>query len=124
MEEFVSILTENGNIYKVSYGSKTLIGYTCDKYAQLETLLDEAVKKTEHYYNLCVKNGIITPKLTQDEINNAVSQSLLALTESVKTLTDKVDALSKGKYELTTVNSKPKSKSKTTSESTGSIQDS
>ena len=124
MEEFVSITTENGNIYKVAYGSKTLIGHTCDKYAQLETLLDEAVKKTEHYYNLCVKNGIISPKLTQDEINNAVSQSLLALTESVKTLTDKVDALSKGDYELSTPNSKSKSKSKITSESTGSIQDS
>lgn len=125
MEEFVSITTENGNIYKVSYGSKTLIGHTCDKYAQLETLLDEAVKKTEHYYNLCVKNGIITPKLTQDEINNAVSQSLLALTESVKTLTDKVDALSKGEYnELSTPNSKSKPKPKTVTESTGSIQDS
>lgn len=121
MEEFASILTENGNIYKVSYNAKTLIGYTCDKYTQLETLLDDAIKKTEHYYELCVKNGIITPKLTQDEINNAVNQSLLALTESVKTLTDKVDALSKGDYELTTPNSKPKSKSKTTSESTGSI---
>lgn len=121
MEEFATIATENDNIYKVSYSGKTLIGYTCSKYNQIETLLDEALKKSEYYYNLCVKNGLIQPKLTQEEINNTLSQSLAALTESVKILTDKVDALSIGNYELVTVDTGSKSKPKSTQKSTGSI---
>lgn len=120
MEEFTTIATDNGNIYKVSYGNKTLIGYTCDKYNQIESLLDEAIKKSEYYYNLCVKNGLIKPKLTQEEI----SESLVALADSVRILTDKVDALSTGKYELVTSDSKSKPKSQPNPKNSRSIQDS
>lgn len=128
MEEFTNISIENGNIYKVTYGSKTLIGCTLDKFSQVENLLEEAVKKSEYYYDLCVKHGLVTPKLTQEEINNNITQTLATLTDMVCKLNDRIDVLSvthgKGENEYIKHSSKSKPKPKPANKSTQSLQDS
>ena len=127
MEEFTNISIEDGNIYKVTYGSKTLIGCTLDKFSQVENLLEEAIKKSEHYYDLCVKNGLITPKLTQEEINNNITQTLATLTDMVCKLNERIDVLSvthgEGSNEYIKHSPKSKPKSKITDKSTQSLQD-
>lgn len=76
MEQTFTGIIENGNIYKIEYAQKTVIGVTADVYTQLKDNAEKALNRNEElaqekdkYYNMLIEHGIIQkPKSTEDRI--------------------------------------------------------
>lgn len=75
-QAFNGIIDDNGNIYKVEYGQRTVVGVTAEIFTNLKTSAEKALNRNEElanekdkYYNMLIEHGIIQkPKSTEDRI--------------------------------------------------------
>lgn len=75
-QAFNGIIDDNGNIYKVEYGQRTVIGVSAEIFTNLKSNAEKALNRNEElaqekdkYYNMLVEHGIIQkPKSAEDRI--------------------------------------------------------
>lgn len=75
-QAFNGIIDDNGNIYKLEYGQRTVVGVTADVFTELKSNAEKALNRNEelakekdNYYNMLVEHGIIKkPKTLEDRI--------------------------------------------------------
>lgn len=85
-----SAIIENGNIYQVDYGNKTLIGVTEAAFNEVKNGLntalnrnEELAKEKENYYQMLVDHGLIQKPKTPEEL---ILETQQQQAEIVKTL--------------------------------------
>lgn len=116
MEQTFTGIIENGNIYKIEYAQKTVIGVTADVYTQLKDNAEKALNRNEElanekdkYYNMLIEHGIIKkPKSAEDRIAELeqVNSKILSVLENINlTLTNNKERLEVLENELTKPNS-------------------
>lgn len=122
-QAFNGIIDDNGNIYKLEYGQRTVVGVTADVFTELKSNAEKALNRNEelakekdNYYNMLVEHGIIKkPKTLEDRImdlekNNIeivqVNNKILSALENINlTLNKNHERLEVLENELTKPNS-------------------
>lgn len=75
-QAFNGIIDDNGNIYKIEYGQRTVVGVTAEVFTELKSNAERALNRNEelakekdNYYNMLIEHGIIQkPKTIEDRI--------------------------------------------------------
>lgn len=79
---------QEGNIIVSNYSGSKKVGVTTEKYDELQKITNEALEKSEKYYNRLVELGdIVIPKTNEDLIKD--------MFEIVKSLSNEVENLKK-----------------------------
>ena len=115
-QAFNGIIDDNGNIYKVEYGQRTVVGVTAEIFTNLKTSAEKALNRNEglanekdKYYNMLIEHGIIKkPKSAEDRIAELeqVNSKILSVLENINlTLTNNKERLEVLENELTKPNS-------------------
>lgn len=92
-QAFNGIIDDNGNIYKVEYGQRTVIGVSAEIFTNLKSNAEKALNRNEElaqekdkYYNMLVEHGIIQkPKSAEDRIAELeqVNNKILTVLENI-----------------------------------------
>lgn len=96
----ITCIVENGNIYKVEYGNKTILGVTAEAYNSLKELSEKAVSRNEElakekdkYYNMLIEAGIIKKPKTTEELIAETQGQQLKIMETLGSLTSALEKL-------------------------------
>lgn len=122
-QAFNGIIDDNGNIYKIEYGQRTVVGVTAEVFTELKSNAERALNRNEelakekdNYYNMLIEHGIIQrPKTIEDRIidlekNNIeitkINNKILSALENINlTLNNNKERLEVLENELTKPNS-------------------
>lgn len=115
-QAFNGIIDDSGNIYKLEYGQRNIIGVKAELFTQLKENAEKALARNEElanekekYYNMLVENGIIKkPKSTEDRVEELekINNKILSVLENINiTLNKNNERLEVLENELTKPNS-------------------
>ena len=65
---FTAMIDPNGQIYAFEASGQRIVGVATNIYEEMKSQREEAMKKAEGLYKMCVDNGLIKPEPTQEEL--------------------------------------------------------
>ena len=93
IQNFAAYIDADGRIYAQTFQGNQHMGWTCQRYAELEKLANDATAKAEEYRKQLLDAGLIQPTLTPEEQIAALTKQVAALAAQNAAMTKQMSGL-------------------------------